>query len=93
MTILVTGCTARVGSRLIPHLVDWGVECRTLVRDSNEVPRWVTAVERDLLDPESLTRAVEGGSAIVHHSALLGTPDADAIWKLNLEGDDRVVGP
>ena len=32
MTILVTGGTGRVGSRPLPHLVDEGVECRSLVR-------------------------------------------------------------
>src|SRR5665213_2945239 len=81
MTILVSGGTGRVGSRLLPHLVDSGVECRALLRAGRRVPTGVTPVEGDILDPESLARAVKGVSAIVHLAALLGTPDADAIWE------------
>lgn len=91
MTILLTGGTGRVGSRLIPHLVDAGVECRALVRVGKGVPNGVTPVEGDILDPESLSRAVEGVSAIVHFAALLGTPDSDAIWKVNLEGTRNLI--
>ena len=54
MTILVTGGTGRVGSRLLPHLVDSGVECRALVPAGKRVPTGVTPVEQDILDPESL---------------------------------------
>jgi UDP-glucose 4-epimerase len=86
MTILVAGGTGRVGSRLLLHLVDAGVECRALVRAGNGVPTGVTRVEGDILDPESLTCAVAGVSAIIYLAALLGPPDSDAIWRANRLG-------
>ena len=49
MTILVTGGTGLVGSRLLKPLVQAGVECRALVRASKELPAGVTPVEGDVL--------------------------------------------
>jgi uncharacterized protein YbjT (DUF2867 family) len=60
MTILLTGGTGRVESRLLPHLVDAGAECRALVRAGKRIPSGVTPVEGDMLDPESLGLALEG---------------------------------
>jgi len=85
-TILVTGGTSLVGSRLRPRLLDAGIECRALVRPGKELPAGVTPVGGDILDPESLSAAAQGVSAIVHLAAVLRTPDPDEIWKVNLEG-------
>lgn len=90
-TILVTGGTGLVGSRLLPRLLDAGIECRALVRPGKEVPAGVTMVEGDLLDPASLSQAVAGVSAIVHLAALFRTQDSDAIWKVNLEGTRNLI--
>ena len=54
MTILVTGGTGLVGSRLLRRFVDAGVDCRALVRPGKEVPVGATPVEGDLLDADSL---------------------------------------
>lgn len=86
MTILVTGGTGLVGSRLLKRLVEAGVECRALVRAGKKLPAGVTPVEGDILDPASLAKAVKGVSAIVHLAAVLRTPDTDLIWRVNLEG-------
>ena len=91
MTILVTGVTGLVGARLLPRLVEAGVDCRVLVRGGKEVPANVTAVAGDLQDPASLARAVEGISAIVHLAAVFRTPDDDLIWKSNLDGTRHLV--
>jgi UDP-glucose 4-epimerase len=91
MTILVTGGTGLVGSRLLPRLVDAGIACRALVRPGKELPVGVTAVEGDLLDPTSLTQAVEGVSAIVHLAALLRAADTDAIWTVNRDGTHNLI--
>jgi UDP-glucose 4-epimerase len=72
MTILVTGGTGLVGSRLLRRFVDAGVDCRALVRPGKEVPAGATPVEGDLLDTDSLKQAVEGVSAIVHLAAVSG---------------------
>jgi len=92
MTILVTGGTGLVGSRLLKRLVEAGVECRALVRAGNELPAGVTPVEGDILNPGSLAKAVEGVSAIVHLAAVFRTPDTDLIWKSNLEGTRNLIG-
>lgn len=91
MTVLVTGATGLVGARLLPRLVETGVECRALMRDGKAAPAGVTAVVADLLDPASLMHAVEGVSAIIHLAAVFRTPDTDLIWKSNLEGTRNLI--
>jgi nucleoside-diphosphate-sugar epimerase len=91
MTIPVTGATGLVGARLLPRLVEAGVDCRALMRSEKEVPAGVTAVEGDILDPASLVQAVEGVSAIIHLAAVFRTQDTDLIWKSNLEGSRNLI--
>ena len=91
MTVLVTGATGLVGARLLPRLVEAGVNCRALIRPGKEAPAGVTAVEADLLDSASLMQAVEGVSAIIHLAAVFRTPDTDLIWKSNLEGTRNLI--
>lgn len=54
MTVLITGGTGLVGSRLLPRLVAAKIDCRVLVRAGIAAPAGVTAVEGDLLNPASL---------------------------------------
>lgn len=91
MTILVTGGTGLVGSRVLKRLVEAGVECRALVRAGKELPAGVTPVAGDILDPLSLVKAVVGVSAIVHLAAVFRTPDTDLIWRSNLEGTRSLI--
>ena len=91
MTVLVTGITGLVGARLLPRLVDAGVDCRALVRAGKGVPAGVTAAAGDLFDPASLARAVEGVSAIIHLAAVFRSPDTDLIWKTNREGTRTLI--
>ena len=91
MTILVTGATGLVGARLLPRLVDAGWDCRALMRDDRELPVGVMAAKGDLQDPVSLAQAVEGVSAILHLAAVFRTPDADLIWRSNLDGTRNLI--
>jgi nucleoside-diphosphate-sugar epimerase len=91
MTILVTGGTGLVGSRLLRQFVDGGVDCRALVRQGREVPAGSTPVEGDLLDADTLKQAVEDVSAIVHLAAVFRTPNADDIWRANLDGTKNLI--
>jgi len=91
MTILVTGGTGLVGSRLLKRLVESGAACRALVRAGKELPAGVVPVDGDILDPLSLAKAVEGVSAIVHLAAVFRTSDTDLIWKVNLEGTRNLI--
>ncbi|CAM3939829.1 NAD(P)-dependent oxidoreductase [Kibdelosporangium persicum] len=91
MTILLTGVTGLVGARLLPRLVDAGIDCRALVRPGRSVPDGVAAVEGDVLDPQSLARAVDGVSAIVHLAAVLRTPDPARIEEVNVRGTRNLI--
>ena len=91
MTILVTGGTGLVGSRLLKRLVEAGIDCRALVRPGKALPADVTAIEGDILDPGSLGAAVEDASAIIHLAAAFRTPNEDEIWKVNLEGTRNLI--
>ncbi|MBZ9738325.1 NAD-dependent epimerase/dehydratase family protein [Mesorhizobium sp. CO1-1-4] len=91
MTILVTGATGLVGTRLLPRLVEAGIDVRALVRHGKSLPAGVTAVEGDILDAASLGAAVSGVDSIVHLAGLLRTPDTKQIWNVNLEGTRNLI--
>lgn len=91
MTILITGATGLVGARLLPRLVESGMDCRALMRAGGAVPAGVTTVAGDLLDLPSLAPAVQGVSAIIHLAAVFRTPDVDMIWKSNLDGTRNLI--
>jgi nucleoside-diphosphate-sugar epimerase len=90
-TVLLTGATGLVGSRLLPRLVEAGFDCRALVRRDVELPDRVSAVRGDLDDPRSLTAGVQGVDAIVHLAALFRTGDDAAIWRANLDGTRHLI--
>jgi nucleoside-diphosphate-sugar epimerase len=91
MTILITGGTGLVGTRLLPRLVAAGIDCRALVRAGKQAPAGVTAVEGDILDPQSLPGAVQDVSAIVHLAAVLRTPNPEQIQQVNLKGTQNLI--
>ena len=91
MTTLVTGGTGLVGSRLLRHLVNVGIECRALVRPGKNAPADATSIEGDLFDTAALKKAVEGVSAVIHLAAVFRTRDESAIWRANLEGTRSLI--
>ncbi|MER7002480.1 NAD(P)-dependent oxidoreductase [Dactylosporangium sp. NPDC000555] len=93
MTILITGATGNVGARLLPRLVAAGHDCRALIRPgkADALPAGVTPVEGDILEPDTLPAAVEGVSTVVHLAALLRSPDAEAIQRINVEGTRNLL--
>jgi UDP-glucose 4-epimerase len=90
-TLLLTGATGLVGSRLLPRLAAAGHDCRALVRRDVALPDGVTAVLGDLDDPAALEAAVTGVDAVVHLAALFRTGDEAAIWRANLDGTRHLV--
>lgn len=91
MTILMTGATGLVGSRLLKRMIAAGLDCRAIVRPGKALPQGMTAVEADLLDPATLDDAVDGISAVVHLAAVFRTTDTDAIWKANVDGTRNLI--
>jgi len=90
-SILLTGASGLVGSRLLPRLAAAGFEVRALVRREIDLPPKATAVSGDLNDPESLPQALDGVEVILHFAALFRTEDEDAIWKANLDGTRNLI--
>ena len=91
MAVLVTGGTGLVGSRLLRHFANAGVECRALVRSGKEVPAGIMRIEGDLFDAKSLRQAIEGAAAVIHLAAVFRTTDESEIWRVNLEGTRALI--
>lgn len=90
-TVLLTGATGLVGSRLLPRLVDDGITCRALVRRDVEMPQGVTTFRGDLDDPASLAAALDGVNAVVHLAALFRSGDESEIWRANFDGTRHLI--
>jgi len=78
-TVLVTGGTGLVGSRLLPRFVEAGIATRGLVRAGKQLPAGVEAVDGDILDPQTLPGALAGVTAVIHLAALFRTDDEAAV--------------
>ncbi len=68
-TILVTGSTGFIGSRLLDYLATEGVRIRVFLRAESSaapLPEGVEVVRGSFSDPHSLGRAVRGVERIVH---------------------------
>ena len=96
MTILVTGATGRVGSKVVEQLLKRDAHVRVLVRDpsSAHFPAQVDVVQGDMLDVESLRRAFVGVSTFFLLNAVAADEFTQALILLNIAreaGVHRVV--
>ena len=91
MTVLLTGATGLVGTRLLPRLLAAGVQCRALMRSDRALPEGAIRVRGDLNDADTLASAVRDVSAIIHLAATFRTTDTDLIWRSNLEGSRNLI--
>ena len=100
MKVLVTGATGFTGGHLAQYLADRGDQVRALVRpksrerfDASPLAKRVTAFDGDLMDAESIKRALDGVDVVYHIAATYreaGQPDS-AYREINVEGTRNVL--
>ncbi len=83
MRVLVTGATGRVGSRLVPRLLERGDKVNVLLRREADAEsfaqRGAQPIIGDLLRPETLAGAVANVDAVIHLAAFFrGATEAEA---------------
>jgi len=96
MTILVTGSTGNVGRNVVEQLVNRGANVRALVRDPSKAsfPVGVDIVQGDMLDVDSLRRAMSGVSTLFLLNGVVADEYTQALIALNLAheaGIERIV--
>ncbi|MCH8226453.1 MAG: NAD-dependent epimerase/dehydratase family protein, partial [Chloroflexi bacterium] len=97
MLTLVTGATGFIGGNLARELCRRGYQVRALVRPgSNTLTIQDTPVETvpgDILDRESLTRAMKGCQTVYHCAAAYTywARDPSIIHRTNVEGTANVL--
>lgn len=96
MTILITGATGTVGSALVQRLASQHVSVHALTRDPSKArfPSGVTAVAGDMLDVESMRKALAGVRTLFLLNAVSPQELTEAMLTLNLAreaGVRRVV--
>jgi uncharacterized protein YbjT (DUF2867 family) len=96
MTTLVTGATGTIGRNVVDQLVKRSVDVRALVRDPSKanLPANVNVVQGDLLDVDSLRKALVDVSTLFLLNAVVPDEFTQALIALNLAreaGVERVV--
>jgi len=94
LTILVTGSTGAIGSRVVATLAAKGAEVHALARSPEKArfPSGVTAVKADLMDVEATRKAIAQASTLFLLNAV--TPDelTQALLTLSLASEAGVKG-
>jgi farnesol dehydrogenase len=97
MKIFISGATGFIGSRLALSLAGEGHQVHALYRDERKLmsiqhPN-IQFFRGDILDYESLIRAIEGCEQIYHAAAFARVWDKDysSIYRLNIEGTTNVI--
>lgn len=97
MNVLVTGATGKVGSRLVPSLLYAGHSVRILVRMADdETVRKLKAKGAetfigDIMQPESLQRALDGVDTVMHLAAFFRSQDFEKIRSVNEAGTKNLA--
>jgi nucleoside-diphosphate-sugar epimerase len=92
MVLLVTGATGRIGKHLVNALLKEGEEVRVLIRERMVDFENVETFYGDLLDKESLKKAVEGVDTIFHLAAVVDySAPEDLMFKVNVIGTKNLL--
>jgi len=92
MIDLVTGASGRIGRHLIPALLRSGDEIKVLVKENMIDNENVEIFYGDLLDKESLKKAVEGVDVVFHLAAITDyLASKDDMYKINVIGTKNLL--
>jgi dihydroflavonol-4-reductase len=97
MKALVTGGSGFIGSAVVMELLKRGQPMRALVRSKEQTGNLaglpVEPVEGDLLDRDSLHRALEGCDRVYHLAAVYANwlPDRSVILRANVDGTRNLL--
>src|SRR6185369_4952435 len=95
MTILITGATGRVGSRLAARLRGGPDEVRILVRDRAKaeplIAQGAQAVVGNVTDPSVIEEAVKGVDSIVHLVTIFRSLPGQDIDEVNVAATARLA--
>ncbi|AQA17671.1 hypothetical protein BST95_04890 [Halioglobus japonicus] len=95
--VLITGATGFIGNHVTRLCLERGHEVRAMVmpgEDRSPLNGFdVEFVEGNLLDPDSLQRAVQGVEKVFHLAALFAiwTKDPDLHYKINVNGTESLM--
>lgn len=93
-TVLLTGGTGFVGSRIARRLIRLGHRLRAVVRQPRETGdlqhSLVQEIEGDFVDPAVTLEAAEGCDLVIHCAAT-GGPDLEPVRRVNVEGTRAVI--
>jgi dihydroflavonol-4-reductase len=85
--IAVTGATGFIGGHVAAQLVEAGSAVRLLVRDRARVPEALSAatevVEVDLVDLDSMRRALAGCQVLYHVAGMIAGRPHHLLWSIN----------
>lgn len=96
MKVIVTGADGMLGSNIVQELVSRGHEVSTYVLPNSRVifpEHNLKRYEGNILDLETLTKAVEGHDAIIHVAALTDVwpSRSEIVCKVNVEGTKNIA--
>jgi uncharacterized protein YbjT (DUF2867 family) len=79
MAILIVGSTGQIGSQILPHLTNNGLDVRALSRSPaiRTFPEGIKSVKGDLLEPDSIRQALKGVTTLF----LLNSVSEDELTK------------
>ena len=95
--ICVTGGSGFIGSHVVRRLISLNREVRCLILPNDDAPALrglpFTRIDGDLLDPDALSRAMEGCELVIHLAAIyaLWLPDPGLMHRVNVDGTRLVL--
>jgi len=95
--ILITGAAGHIGNVLVRELVEKGERVRALILPGEDTSSIygldIEIVVGNVLDPESLDRAMRGVDTVYHLAGIISIlPDKDDfMWQVNVEGTRNVL--